>query len=74
MLDKILIVSKQKVVIYYTHRPPVTVYSSSGNAWDLANELLAPLSNSNAESYTHWQRMKAVSKEDTQVIHLDDVA
>ncbi len=35
-IDKILLVSKYEVVIYYTSRPPFHVHCSSGRAYELA--------------------------------------
>ena len=65
MLDKILIVNPNLAVIYYTHREPVLIHSDTGNAFELANELLAPFDTTRPSSYTQWQHFQRVSQEDT---------
>ena len=72
MFDKILYINSRCVVIFFTHRTPVTVSSSDGNAMDMADELLSP--NFNFVTLSDYQRAVASSEEDTQIINLEEVA
>jgi hypothetical protein len=74
MIDKILYVNENKVIIYYTHRDPVTVSSDSGKALELLDELLCPFNNAGATTLTGYKVLELASQEDTVIIELDHIA
>lgn len=61
MIDKLYLVSTRCVIIYYSHKPPVTVVSDAGNALALALLILTPSSLSLKE----YSRALVTSQEDT---------
>lgn len=73
MLDKVYYKSRYEVVLFYTHRSPVTLWSGSGNILEFLDEFLAPLGNE-CTTLSEYVRRVAASEEDTQVINLDEVA
>ena len=72
MLDKVYYKSKKEVVLIYTHRSPVTLWSDE-NILEFLDMFLAPIG-SNCDTLSEYVRRVAIGEEDTQVIHIDDVA
>ena len=61
MLDKVMIVSKNEVVLIFTNRSPVTITSSEGNAYEVYLWLFTPT----AATLTLSEFSSAVMSEDT---------
>ena len=74
MLDEILYVSENQAYVYYTHRSPISVYSSTGDVMSMVDELLSPLNAAHTDTLTEYQRIEAASKEDTLIIPLDEIS
>lgn len=62
MIDKLYLTSTRCVIIYYTHKPPVTVVSDSGNAMDLALFIIGPATRL---KFSEFSRALVTSQEDT---------
>ena len=73
MIDKILRVNEFEAVIYYTHRSPVGLYSSTGEVEALIDMILAPIGHECKTLSEYLERVK-IGSEDTVVIYVDDVA
>lgn len=73
MLNKIYYRSNKEVVLIFTHRSPVALWSSDGKVLELMDEFLAPL-HSECATLSEWNRRVQSGQEDTQVINLDEVA
>jgi len=71
MLDKIIYKSQFELVLIFTHRPPMTIYCSNGQALNLLDQLLAPRDNLQAKTLSEWTHKMNVSNQDTQEIELD---
>lgn len=72
MLDKVYYKSDKEVILIFTNRPPL-ILSSDVGVLGLLNEFLAPLSSECTTLSEYAYRVK-ISKEETQIINLEDVA
>ncbi len=72
MLDKVLKVNDGHAVIYFTHRTPVNLYSSSGKVDELIDIMLCPLDSRCTTLSEHLERVR-IGQEDTLIIHLDQL-
>jgi len=73
MLDKVYYISEYELVLVFTHRSPVGLYSSNGKVLELLDEFLAPLDNECTTLSEYLHRVQ-VGEEDTQEIDISKVA
>jgi len=65
MLDKVVYINDKEVRLIFTHRSPVTLYSSDGNVLELLDEMLCPINSTGAKTLTEYKANERISDEDT---------
>jgi len=53
MIDTIIYIDTCNITIIFTHRGPVSLYSSTGHVLDILTIILSPISSS-IETYSQW--------------------
>ena len=73
MLDCIYYINSQEVVLIYTYRSSVILWSEEGRVLELLDEFLAPLDNE-CKTISEYNHRVKVGEEDTLIINLNEVA